>query len=211
MDIFEQISVSVSEGDRKKVVTLINSGLENGLSPLDLLNKGLIAGMDIVAEEWKNNEIFIPEVLVAARAMASGNEIIEKLLIKSESEQVGTVVIGTVKGDLHDIGKNLVAMMLKGKGFEVVDLGVNVTKEQFVETAKSTKAKFVCMSTLLTTTMSYFKEVIDEFEKESLRNDVKIFVGGAPITQSFADEIGADFFTKDAVSASEVMYSLAGN
>jgi 5-methyltetrahydrofolate--homocysteine methyltransferase len=208
MDIFKDIINDVISGNQKKIVSDVEIALNSGVSPLEVLNEGLIKGMDAIADAWRKNEIFIPEVLVAARAMAYGNKVLEPLLVQTDRKKLGTVVIGTVKGDLHDIGKNLVAMMLKGKGFDVVDLGVNVTKEQFIAAVEEHKADFVCLSTLLTTTMLYFKDVIEYFKEKDLRDKVKIFIGGAPITEAYAEEIGADVYTEDAVTAAEVMFNM---
>lgn len=209
MENYSAIIEDVVTGNHKKIIVDIEQALEQGYKPLDVLNNGLIKGMDEIAELWRKNEIFIPEVLVAARAMTRGNKIIEPLLVKTDRKDLGTVVIGTVKGDLHDIGKNLVAMMIKGKGFDVVDLGVDVTKEQFVEAVKTYNAKFVCMSTLLTSTMLYFKDILKAFEDNGLRDNLHIFIGGAPITQNYCNEINADFYTEDAVSCAEKMFELA--
>ena len=209
MSKFNEIIQDVITGNHRKIITDIETALNEGSEALEILNEGLIKGMDEIAESWKRNEIFIPEVLVAARAMTKGNLLLEPLIVQADKVDMGTVIIGTVKGDLHDIGKNLVAMMLKGKGFKVVDLGVDVDKFQFVEAVKEHDAKFVCLSTLLTTTMLYFKEVMAAFEESGLRDTVHIFIGGAPVTQSYADEIGADAYTDDAVTCAEQMYQLA--
>jgi len=157
---------------------------------------------------FKNNEVFIPEVLIAARAMKAGMAILKPLLIEKDVKPVGKVVLGTVKGDLHDIGKNLVGMMLEGAGFEVIDLGIDVSPEKFVEAARDNQADCVAMSALLTTTMPHMKDTIEAFEAAGLRENVKIMIGGAPITQSYADEIGADGYASDAASAAELAKNL---
>jgi len=209
MELLQQISEYLQKGNRPKVIECIQQGLDQNIPAITLLNEGLLAGMDAIGEKWKRNEIFIPEVLIAARAMNAGSELLEAELLKSGQSTIGKVVVGTVQGDLHDIGKNLVAMMLKGKGFEIVDLGVDVSAEAFVEAVKETKARFVCMSTLLTTTMPYFKTIVQAFIDSGLRDDVILACGGAPITQEFANECGIDVFSKDAVSASSVMAEMA--
>ena len=209
MSVFEEISESLQKGNRNKVVELINWGLAENISPLKLLNDGLLAGMDAIGARWKKNEIFIPEVLIAARAMNAGSALLEDRLLEAGISSIGKVVVGTVKGDLHDIGKNLVGMMLKGKGFEIIDLGVDVDAATFVEAVKTSGARFACMSTLLTTTMPYFKDVVKAFEESGIRDQVTLACGGAPITQEFADECGIDIFSRDAVTASLLMSQIA--
>lgn len=177
----------------------------------DILNDGLIAVMNIVGQKFKSCEIFVPEVLKAARAMKGGIELIRPLFEKLEVESLGKVVIGTVKGDLHDIGKNLVAMMLEGAGFDVIDLGVDVPPEKFVENAKANKVKFCMMSALLTTTMPFMKETIESLKKEGLGGKVKVIVGGAPVTEKFAKDIGADGYGSNAAEAVDVVKKLLGN
>lgn len=208
MGIFESISEALIDGNRKLIVELVNKALADGIDAIDVLNKGLIVGMDEIGQLWNEGEIFIPEVLVAARAMNSGSAIIESVLSKSGFEPKGTAVIGTVKGDLHDIGKNLVGMMLKGKGLNVIDLGVDVSKQQYLEAVKENNADFVVCSSLLTTTMVYMKEIIEYFTEEGLRESVVIACGGAPVTQKFADEVGADVYTDDAVKLSKVFLDM---
>lgn len=211
MSIFEDLKLGIIKGDKNSVIEKVNQGLAEKINPISLLNDGLLKGMDVIGERWKKNEIFIPEVLIAARAMNAGSEILEKELVKEGFDPVGKVVTGTVKGDLHDIGKNLIGMMLKGKGFEVIDLGTNVTKEQFLNAAKEHNAKFICMSSLLTTTMVYMKEVVEFFKENNMRDDVLLACGGAPVTQKFADEIGADLYTDDAVTlAGELLSRVEG-
>ena len=198
---YQEISESVAKGNEKKVKELIEQALKNKVSPKDILNKGLIPGMTIVGEKFKMGEYFIPEVLVAAKAMNAGIKLIEPFLSEVERGYAGKVVIGTVLGDIHDIGKNLVAIMLRGAGFEVIDLGNNVSPDKFVERAKAENADIIAMSALLTTTMLSMKETIKVIKKAGIRDKVKIMVGGAPVTQSFAEEIGADGYAPDAATA----------
>ena len=207
MDIISEISEKLQAGRAKEIKVLVPQALEEGVPAKDILEKGLLAGMDVVGRKFKNNEIFVPEVLIAARAMKAGTEILKPYLVSEDSKPVGKVVLGTVKGDLHDIGKNLVKMMLEGKGLEVIDLGVDVAPETFVETAKAEGAKIICCSALLTTTMGEMKNVVDLCVAEGVRDDVKIMIGGAPITDEFCKQIGADVYTSDAASCAEVARS----
>jgi len=199
MSLFEEISSSLVAGNAKKVQELTQQALNEGRSPKEILDEGLIIGMNIVGERFKNNECYVPEVLIAARAMQAGMNILEPLLAASGVKPLGTVVIGTVRGDLHDIGKNLVAMMLKGAGFKIIDLGVNVQPDKFIATAKESKADILGMSALLTTTVVNMKEVIALVKKEQL--PLKIMVGGAPVTPEYAQEIGADGYARNAALA----------
>lgn len=199
----ERIKEDLVFGRKDKVVEGIKLALEQGYDVRDILDKGLIAGMNIVGDKFKRNEFYIPEVLLAARAMKAGMEVLTPLIVSSDVKPLGRVVIGTVKGDLHDIGKNLVATMLQGGGFEVIDLGVNVPAERFVKVAAEKEADLVCMSALLTTTMVQMEYVIKELESAGLRNRVKVMVGGAPVTQEFAEKIGADGYGEDAAVAVE--------
>ena len=201
MGIFEEIAEEVQKGNAASVEDLTKKALSQDISAEDVLNKGLVAGMHVVSEQFKNNEIFIPEVLISARAMNSGLDILNPLLAESKIESQGKVVIGTVKGDLHDIGKNIVAMLLKGAGFDVVDLGADVPKEKFIEFVKKENADIVGMSALLTTTMLYMKETIDALHEAGLRESVKVIIGGAPVTDSYATQIKADGYAADAASA----------
>jgi 5-methyltetrahydrofolate--homocysteine methyltransferase len=171
------------------------------VSPGDILNKGLVAGMNVVGQKFKANEFYVPEVLIAARAMKAAMEHLKPALAETGTEPVARVAIGTVKGDLHDIGKNLVAMMLEGAGFEIVDLGVDVKPEKFVETVKDRKTQVVALSALLTTTMPAMKDTIETLKAAGLRDKVQIMIGGAPVTQNYCDEIGADGYAPDAASA----------
>jgi len=200
MEMLKEISESVQKGRAPKVKELTEKALADGVEAKKVLNEGLLSGMEVIGERFKRNEAFVPEVLVAARAMNEGTKILEKALLDEGVEPIGKAVIGTVKGDLHDIGKNIVAMMLKGAGFEVIDLGINVEKDKFIQAMEEKKADILVMSALLTTTMPYMKEVIDELENRGIRNNYKVMVGGAPITQAFADEIKADVFTGDAAT-----------
>ncbi len=190
-------------GDGGKLTELVQSALDEGINAADILNQGLISGMDIVGEKMKNGDMFIPEVLMAARAMGLAVKILEPLL-GEEGTAMGKVIIGTVKGDLHDIGKNLVTMMLESGGLEVIDLGVDVPPEVFVENIAKLKPDVVAMSALLTTTMPMMKATIDAISESGIREQIKIIVGGAPVNQSFAEEIGADGYASDAGSASQL-------
>lgn len=201
--ILDDISANMQAGKAKIVKTLVQEALDQGLSAQEILMNGLLAGMNIVGQKFKNNEVFVPEVLIAARAMSKGTEILKPYLAEEGAVAAGKVCIGTVKGDLHDIGKNLVKMMLEGKGFEVIDLGVDVAPETFLQTALDEKCDIVCCSALLTTTMPMLGEVVKTFEEAGVRDQFKIMVGGAPVTQAFCDQIGADAYTTDAASCAE--------
>lgn len=204
MSIINEISEFLQKGRAKNVKALVQQALDEGIDAKEILEEGLLGGMMIIGGKFKRNEVFVPEVLVAARAMNAGMAILEPKLIEMGNEPVGKAVIGTVQGDLHDIGKNIVAMMLKGAGFEVVDLGVDVAAETYVEKAEEIGADVICMSALLTTTMENMKNVITLLEEKGLRDKYIVMVGGAPVNDSFAMEIGANFFTADAASAAEV-------
>jgi len=201
MEILNEISTLVQQGRAPKVKEAVAKALDDGVDAKTILEQGLLSAMSIVGVKFKNNEVFVPEVLIAARALNAALEVLKPHLIAEGVEEKGTVVIGTVKGDLHDIGKNLVKMMMEGKGLKVVDLGVNVSPEQFIEAAKDNSANIIACSALLTTTMNEMKNVVD-LVKESKVN-VKVMVGGAPITQMFCDTIGADCYTPDAASAAD--------
>ena len=207
MDLNE-LSLLVQKGNAKKVKELVILALEEKIDPEQILNEGLISAMSEVGIKFKNNEIYVPEMLIAARAMSAGMQILEPILTASGVKALGVAVIGTVKGDLHDIGKNLVRMMLKGIGIEVYDMGVDVSPEAFADKAEEVGAQIVCLSALLTTTMPSMKAVIDEFTKRGIRNKYIFMIGGAPITANFAKEIGADRYTADAATAAEVAKSL---
>ena len=208
MSIFEEISTYLQRGRAPKVKELIQQALDEGIEPKLILEEGLLSAMSVVGEKFKRNEVFVPEVLVAARAMNMGVEVLRPYLVATGVTTKGTVVIGTVKGDLHDIGKNLVKMMLEGKGLEVIDLGVDVSADTFVEKALEHNAQVICCSALLTTTMMEMKNVVDKADKEGVRGKVKIMIGGAPITQAFCDSIGADFYTPDAATAAETALNI---
>ena len=207
---FEEISALLQRGKAKDLAALVSEELAEGVSPKEILTEGLIAGMGIVGTKFKNNEIFVPEVLIAARAMNAALAVLKPALADSGVEPVGTAIICTVKGDLHDIGKNLVKMMIEGTGIRVIDLGVDCSADKIVEAVKEYDADIVCLSALLTTTMLYQKDVIDALKAAGLRDKVKVMVGGAPVTQAFADEIGADAYTPDAASAAEKARSYFG-
>jgi 5-methyltetrahydrofolate--homocysteine methyltransferase len=192
----------------EEVKRLVQEGLKNGESPEAILNEGLIQAMDQVGAKFKSGEIYIPEVLIAARAMHAGMAILKPLLSKSPGTMAGKVIIGTMKGDLHDIGKNLVIMMLEGGGFEVVDLGTDVSVEKFLEAIRQHQPQVVGMSALLTTTMREMKNILQAIERAGLRKKIKTIVGGAPVTEKFANEIGADAHAPDAASAVDAVKSL---
>ena len=204
MSILEDISAAMQKGKAKQVKTLVPQALEEGVSAQSILNDGLLAGMSVVGERFKNNEIFVPEVLVAARAMNAGTALLKEALAADGVEAKGTVVIGTVAGDLHDIGKNLVKLMLEGKGLNVIDLGVDVPTEKFIEAATENNASIICCSALLTTTMGVMGEVIEAVKAAGLSDKIKVMVGGAPVNQKFADSIGADLYAPDAASAADL-------
>ncbi|HHJ00814.1 MAG TPA: cobalamin-binding protein [Candidatus Aerophobetes bacterium] len=190
-------------GKADEVRDMVKKALDEGQEVEKILNEGLIAGMNVVGEKFKRNEFYVPEMLIAARAMKAGMEVLRPILVQKDVKPLGTVVLGTVRGDLHDIGKNLVGMMLEGAGFEIVDLGVDVSPEKFVQTVKEKKAQIVGLSALLTTTMPSMKDVIKALEEEGIRDKVKVMIGGAPVTQNYADEIGADGYAPDAASAAD--------
>ena len=202
--ILEEISAKMQAGKAKTVKELVAQALEEGVPAADILEKGLLSGMSEIGEKFKNNEVFVPEVMVAARAMKQGVEILKPYLAEGEVNNIGRVCIGTIKGDLHDIGKNLVKMMLEGKGFEVFDLGADVEPELFVRTAIDRNCQIICMSALLTTTMNVMGDVVRLAEEAGIRDRVKIMVGGAPLSDAFAREIGADAYTPDAATAADV-------
>jgi len=208
MTTVEKLSEAVQQGKAKDVLSLIDEGLAEGLPAQDLLNDGLLKGMSLLGVRFKNNEVFVPEVLIAARALNKGTQLLKPRLIEAGVEPKGKAVIGTVKGDLHDIGKNLVKMMLEGAGFEVVDLGVDVADGAFVEALRENTPDVLLLSALLTTTMEQQRLVVGAVVDAGLRDQVKILVGGAPITASFATEIGADGYAPDAASAADLAVSL---
>lgn len=201
MSVLQDISAALENGKRKLVVQYVNQALEEGLSPTEILNDGLLSGMDRVGVKFREGEIFVPEVLMAARSMSAGTAVLKPLLTEEGAQSKGKMVLGTVKGDQHDIGKNLVKMMVEGKGIEVIDLGVDVSPERFVEAAVEHEADIIGCSALLSTTMNVMGEVVKAAEAACIRDKVKIMIGGAPVTQEFCDTIGADFYTRDAASA----------
>ncbi len=210
MELLTRIAEQLQAGEDEAVHHLVRQALDAGLAPGDVLNKGLLAGMDVVGEQFRVREIFLPDVLLAARAMYAGLEVLQPLLARDGVPTAGTVVIGSVKGDLHDIGKNLVGIMLKGAGFAVVDLGNDVPPERFVEAAEESGAQVIGMSALLTTTMAGMRQVVELVERRGLAPRVKTIVGGAPVTEAFAREIGADAYAFDAASAVERVRALVG-
>ncbi|MCL2004523.1 MAG: corrinoid protein [Oscillospiraceae bacterium] len=201
--ILSEISAALQSGKAKTVKELVPQALEAGVSAKDILERGLLAGMDIVAVKFKNNEVYVPEVLIAARAMNAGTELLKPHLAESGAKPLGKALLGTVKGDLHDIGKNLVRMMLEGKGIEVIDLGVDVPPERFLEAYHAEKPDIIALSALLTTTMGEMKTTVDAFVEADERDNVVIMVGGAPISEVFCESIGADIYAADAASAAE--------
>ena len=202
--ILNDISQKLQEGKSKDVKALVEQAIADGIGAKKILEEGLLPGMSIIGDKFKNNEVYVPEVLIAARAMKAGTDTLNPYLKAADVKPLGKVAIGTVKGDLHDIGKNLVKMMMEGKGIECVDLGVNVTPEQFLAAVKDDGCQIVCCSALLTTTMGVMKDVVDIFVKEGLRDKVKIMIGGAPITDAYCKSIGADGYTADAASAADL-------
>jgi 5-methyltetrahydrofolate--homocysteine methyltransferase len=207
-DILEQMRKDLYNGKVEEVKKEVKKALDEGLSAHEILNQGLLRGMEKVGKDFKAGDLFIPEVLICAKAMHAGLDVLRALLVGSEATLLGKIVIGTVAGDLHDIGKNLVSMMLVGAGFEVIDLGVSVPPEKFVETAISKGAQLIGMSALLTTTMPSMKTTIEALAKAGLRDRVKVLVGGAPVTASFAESIDADAYAPDAVSAVDMAREL---
>ncbi len=208
MKILKEMADEIQKGNSDSVEALVKRALSQDMSAEEILNGGLVEGMNTVSEKFKNNEIFIPEVLISAKAMTSGLEILKPLLAEANVISKGKVVIGTVKGDLHDIGKNIVAMLLQGAGFDVVDLGADVPLEKFVEFVRKERADVVGMSALLTTTMIFMKEVIEALKNAGLRENVKVIIGGAPVTESFAAQIQADGYAPDAASAADLIKRL---
>ena len=208
MSILEELSALLQQGRAPKVKQLVAKALEEGVAPKDILEQGLLAGMGVIGEKFKQNQVFVPEVLIAARAMNAGLEVLRPALQTGDVENRGTVVIGTVKGDQHDIGKNLVKMMMEGKGLEVVDLGTDVAPETYVQTAVEQGCQIICCSALLTTTMGMMEEVVKKAEEAGIRDKVKIMVGGAPVTEAFCEQIGADKYTADAASAADAAVAL---
>jgi len=206
----KEIAENLIQGKAPKVKELVQKAIDEGQDVQKILDEGLLTGMSVVGEKFKRNEFYVPEVLIAARAMKAGMEVLRPLLVERDIKGAGKVVLGTVRGDLHDIGKNLVGMMLEGAGFEIIDLGIDVSPERFVETAREKNADIIGLSALLTTTMPAMKEVISVLEKENLKGKIKVMIGGAPVTQDYADEIGADGYAPDAASAVDKAKELVG-
>ena len=204
MSIFQEISEALQKSKKKMVLELIQKALDEGHGAESILNDGLLAGMDVIGTKFKNNEVFIPEVMMAARAMNEGTALLKPHLAEAGAKSLGKAIIGTVKGDLHDIGKNLVRLMVEGKGIEVIDLGVDVPTEKFYEAYVEHGANLILCSALLTTTMGAIKEVVDYFVEKGARDKVTIMIGGAPITQDYCKTVGADIYSPDAASAADV-------
>ena len=208
MSILTDISENLQRGKAKVVKELVQQAIDEGVPAQQILDEGLLSGMSVVGEKFKNNEVFVPEVLVAARAMNMGAALLKPLLAESGMKASGRVCIGTVKGDLHDIGKNLVKMMMEGKGMEVIDLGTDVAPETFIKAAVDQNCQIIVCSALLTTTMGVMGEVVKAAEAAHIRDKVKIMVGGAPVTEAFCEQIGADCYTADAASAADAAVEL---
>lgn len=208
MSIYPEISENVQRGRYKTVRELVEKAISEGLPAAEILNEGLLSGMDAIGEKFKNNQVYLPEVLIAAKAMNEGIAVLKPLLSENGIRATGKVCIGTVEGDRHDIGKNLVKMMMEGKGLEVIDLGINVSPEKFVSTAIEQSCQIICCSALLTTTMEVMADVVKCAEKAGIRDKVKIMVGGAPVTEAFCRQIGADVYTADAASAADAAAEL---
>ena len=208
MIILSEISAQLQAGKAKIVKEMVQQAIDEGIPAETILKEGLVPGMNVIGEKFKNNEVFVPEVLVAARAMNQGAALLKPLLVQEGVPAAGKVCIGTVHGDLHDIGKNIVKMMLEGKGFEVVDLGTDVTPEAFVNAAIEQNCDIICCSALLTTTMGVMEEVVKAAEAAGIRDKVKIMIGGAPVTEAYCEKIGADAYTVDAASAADKALAL---
>ncbi len=207
-ELLLKISECLQKGEDELIQPLIKEALSNNISPEEILNKGLLSGMDIISEQFKNHEIFLPDVLLAAKAMYAGMDLLKPMLIKSQISSRGKIVIGTVKGDLHDIGKNLVGIMLQGAGYEVIDLGNDVAPEKFIETALKENASLIGMSALLTTTMPVMKSVVELIYKNNLSNKLKTIIGGAPVSKEYALQINATAYGYDASNAVEIINQL---
>jgi len=206
-----EISTNLQQGKAKNVKELVQKAIDEGLDAKTILEEGLLHGMGIIGEKFKNNEVYVPDVLIAARAMNAGSEVLKPLLASSGVKATGKVVLGTVKGDLHDIGKNLVRMMMEGKGLEVIDIGIDVPVEKFINTAKETGAQIIACSALLTTTMGEMKNVVEAAKAAGIRDSVTIMVGGAPVNENFCKSIGADIYTPDAASAADAAAEVCKN
>jgi len=207
-ELYEQMGEDLYDGLEEEVVEAVNEALRRGRDAYEVLTEGLVPGMDIVGNDFRDGILFVPEVLMAAKAMKAGMAILRPLLAESDAPQQGTLVIGTVKGDIHDIGQNLVSMMMEGAGFEVFNLGINVNADKFLAAIREHQADIVGMSALLTTTMPYMKVVVDRLKEEGIRDDIIVMVGGAPVTEDFADHVGADGYGEDAAHAVQVARKL---
>ncbi|MEM7534778.1 MAG: corrinoid protein, partial [Chloroflexota bacterium] len=203
-ELYEQMQDDLYDGIKEEIPIQVQEALDRGQSPQQILDDGLVGGMDIVGVDFRDGILFVPEVLMAANAMKAGMEVIRPLLTETGAARVGKMLLGTVKGDIHDIGKNLVAMMMEGAGFEVINLGINIDADQFIAAIKEHEPDIIGMSALLTTTMPYMKVVIDAIGEEDMRDDVYVMVGGAPITENFAREIGSDAYGRDAAVSVEI-------
>lgn len=208
MSRIQEIDQLIQQGRGKKVCETIQAAMDEGISAADILREGMLPAMSAIGEKFKNNEVFVPEVLVAAHAMNMGMALLKPYMADCGIEPAGTAVIGTVRGDMHDIGKNLVKMMIEGKGLRVVDLGVDVSPEKFLEAAEENHADIICCSALLTTTMGEIKNILAYLEARNVRGKYKVMIGGAPVSQSYCDAIGADYYTPDAASAADVAYQI---
>jgi 5-methyltetrahydrofolate--homocysteine methyltransferase len=211
MATLQEISENLIKGQAPKVKELVQRAVDEGVAPGTILSDGLIAGMNVIGERFKKNEVYVPEVLIAARAMHAGMSVLKPLLVAAGVQPLGKVVMGTVKGDLHDIGKNLVCMMLEGAGFQIVDCGIDCAPEKFIKAAQDNGATIIGMSALLTTTMPAMKNVVETLAQSGLKGKVKTMIGGAPVTQRYADEIGADGYAPDAASAVDIAKQLLKN
>lgn len=210
MATLQDLSKAVIEGKKNRAVKISQALVDDGIAPLDVINNGLIAGMTEVGVRFKAGQMFVPEVLMAAEAMSAGSELVKPMLNAEDLPSIGTVLLGTVKGDLHDIGKNLVGMMLESVGFTVINAGIDVAPETFVAQIKESHPGVLAMSALLTTTMLHMKDTIELLKEEGIREEVKVIIGGAPVSQDFADEISADGFAPDAASAADLCKKLLG-
>jgi 5-methyltetrahydrofolate--homocysteine methyltransferase len=210
MELLQKISEELQKGNYQDVPRLVQEALNAKIAPSKILSDGLVAGMDIVGDKFRRDEFFMPEVLISAKAMQSGMNVLRPKLIESGAKLAGKIVLGTVKGDLHDIGKNLVGMLMDGAGFQVIDLGIDIASEKFVEAVKSQKPNLLGLSALLTTTMPKMKEVVESLVEAGIRGSVKVMIGGAPVTEKFAKDVGADGYAPDAASAVEKARELTG-
>jgi 5-methyltetrahydrofolate--homocysteine methyltransferase len=211
MDLLQKISEELQKGNYQEVPKLVHEALGSKIPPSKILSDGLVAGMDVVGGKFRRDELFMPEVLVSAKAMQMGMEVLRPRLVESGAKLAGKILLGTVKGDLHNIGKNLVGMLLEGAGYQVIDLGIDVSSEKFVEEVKGKQPEMVGMSSMVTTTMPRMKEVVESLVESGLRSRVKVIVGGAPVTEKFAQDIGADGYAPDAASAVEKVRKLMGS